>query len=462
MAWVSLDIVDRSMMLALVETKLEIDFNLLTLVGLQNVALLGTNEVLKRRSIGVIFETGTSEHLRHSLTIDLEILNELQLFSGTWLKVSLIPPEQATVRGRGDALNTGFSSDPVDVVDGVVVRLLQHRSECGSNRATRVLAVPPIKEANAAVVGATDDQVRVFLVKGQRAEWRGGLHADFRRVRVVQVPNVGALGHRSRHLLEAQLRVGRANTKLAGLRVPRNLRHRALDSVRVLEDHHSLGRDRLGHELGVLALEILLEQVDFVVLLDAARRSLYELASRLPEAQLGLFDKLTHVLVDLVRLLVVVLFGPATDSVRHTVIFCGDALRVHLIKSNKSVQLVSEHKDKLWVLRSEGANIGHHGGAGLFKSIKKVGEVMEGSKVVTYTMLRQLRNVVEGDLVRVTRSVFSVLIAVEGHGTDDSGLRVLEGRVTSEVRPLLLICVFFSHPASKFFYFLFKSALNAN
>ena len=65
-------------------------------------------------------------------------------------------------------------------------------------------------------------------------------------------------------------------------------------------------------------------------------------------------------------------------------------------------------------------------------------------------MLRQLRNVVKGDLIRVSGSVLCVLVAIEGNGTDDSGLSVLEGRVTSEVRPLLLICVFFSHPA-KFF-----------
>ena len=46
MARVPLDVVDGSVMLALIETKLEIDFNLLTLVSLQDVALLGTNEVL--------------------------------------------------------------------------------------------------------------------------------------------------------------------------------------------------------------------------------------------------------------------------------------------------------------------------------------------------------------------------------------------------------------------------------
>ena len=60
-------------------------------------------------------------------------------------------------------------------------------------------------------------------------------------------------------------------------------------------------------------------------------------------------------------------------------------------------------------------------------------------------MLRQLRDVVEGDFVRVTRSVLSVLITIEGHSTDDSCLGVLKCGVATEVGPLLLICVLFSH-----------------
>ena len=62
-------------------------------------------------------------------------------------------------------------------------------------------------------------------------------------------------------------------------------------------------------------------------------------------------------------------------------------------------------------------------------------------------MLRQLRDVVEGDFVRVTRSVLSVLITIEGHGTDDSGFSVFKGGVATEIGPLLLICVLFSHSA---------------
>lgn len=119
------------MVLTLIKTKLQVDFNLLALVCLKNVALLSTHEVLERRSIGVIFKTGASKNLGDGLTIDLKVLNQLQLFSGAWLEVSLIPPEKATVCGRGDALNTRLSSDPVNIVNWVMVRLFQYRRESG-------------------------------------------------------------------------------------------------------------------------------------------------------------------------------------------------------------------------------------------------------------------------------------------------------------------------------------------
>jgi hypothetical protein len=45
--WVPLNVVDRSMMLTLVHTELQVDFNLLTLVGLEDVTLLSTDEILK-------------------------------------------------------------------------------------------------------------------------------------------------------------------------------------------------------------------------------------------------------------------------------------------------------------------------------------------------------------------------------------------------------------------------------
>ena len=215
---------------------------------------------------------------------------------------------------------------------------LEDGGEGGADGAIRVLAVSAIEEADATVVGTTDDQVRVLLVEGKGAEGRCGLHGDFRRVRVVQIPDVGALGHVGWHLLETELCVGCTDTELRGLWVPCDLGHGTLDGVGVLEDHDGLGGDGLRHEFGVLTLEVLLEEINLVVLLDATRGALDELTSGLAEAHLRLLNELTHVLVDLVGLLVVVLLGPSTDGMSHTVVFGRYAFSINLLDSyNKMV-----------------------------------------------------------------------------------------------------------------------------
>ena len=96
-----------------------------------------------------------------------------------------------------------------------------------------------------------------------------------------------------------------------------------------------------------------------------------ELASGLAEAKLGLLDELTHVLVDLVCLLVVVFLGPTTDGVSHTVVLSWDALSVHLIKSyGKGKMVIQERGDLKLRMSWRNRSINHHGGASLFKPFK--------------------------------------------------------------------------------------------
>ena len=97
MTWVSFDIVNGSVMFALLEAEFEVDFDLLSLVGLEDVTLLGTNQVLEGRSIGIVLEGSTTEHLRSGLTVNLEVLDKLELFSRTGFEVSLIPPQKAAI-----------------------------------------------------------------------------------------------------------------------------------------------------------------------------------------------------------------------------------------------------------------------------------------------------------------------------------------------------------------------------
>ena len=130
---VSLNVVDRSVVLSLFKTELVIDFDLLSLVGLKDVTLLSTDEVLKRRGIGIVFKRGTTEDLGYSLSIDLEVLDELELLSRTSLKVSLIPPKKATISGGGDTLGAGLTSNPIDIIDWVCMGLLKDRGESRSD-----------------------------------------------------------------------------------------------------------------------------------------------------------------------------------------------------------------------------------------------------------------------------------------------------------------------------------------
>ena len=112
--------------------------------------------------------------------------------------------------------------------------------------------------------------------------------------------------------------------------MPCDLGDGTLDGVGVLEDHDSLGGDRLRHELGILTLEVFFEEVDLVVLLNAACCTLNKFTGGLTEAESGLLGKLSHVLVDFVCLLIVVLLGPTTDGVSHTVVLSWNALSIHL------------------------------------------------------------------------------------------------------------------------------------
>lgn len=93
MTGVTLNVVNWTMMLALIETEFKVDFNLLSLVSLEDVTLFGTDKVLERGSIRVVFKGGATKDLGDGLSVDLEVLDELELLSGTSLEVSLIPPE---------------------------------------------------------------------------------------------------------------------------------------------------------------------------------------------------------------------------------------------------------------------------------------------------------------------------------------------------------------------------------
>ena len=109
-----------------------------------------------------------------------------------------------------------------------------------------------------------------------------------------------------------------------------DLRGGTLDAVRVLEDHNGLGVDGLGQVLGLLTGEVLFEEVDLVVLLDAALSVVHEIAGGKGVREERVTNHLFHVLGDLGGLLGVVLLGPATDGMLHAAVLGGNALSIHL------------------------------------------------------------------------------------------------------------------------------------
>ena len=132
---VSLEGVDGTVMFAGLKTESGLDLDSLSLVGLENVTLLGTDKVLQWTSILVVLERGTTEDLGYRLVIDLEGLRENKLIYWAVSELLHVPPEDASVsRGRNALCTRLTDGQPIDVVDGIVVRLFK---QGGLNRLDR-------------------------------------------------------------------------------------------------------------------------------------------------------------------------------------------------------------------------------------------------------------------------------------------------------------------------------------
>ena len=97
MRGVSLQGINWAVMLAGFETESGLDFNCLSLVCLEDVTLLGTDEVLKRTGILVVLQRGTSEDLSHWLLANLESFGEDELIDGAISEFLHIPPKDAAI-----------------------------------------------------------------------------------------------------------------------------------------------------------------------------------------------------------------------------------------------------------------------------------------------------------------------------------------------------------------------------
>jgi hypothetical protein len=275
MGGVTLESVNRSVMLTLFETKAHVDFNLILLLGgLHKGTLFGTNKVLKRRGIGVVFKRGTAKNFGSRLVGEVGGLEEDEFLSGSLRELALIPPEESTIGRGGHTLSCRLTEGkPVDVINGVVMGLLEESCSDGLNHA-RGFTLSHIEELEGTIVSTANEDIVVLVVESHSAQRWSGVEGLLGFVGVIQVPDVGLLGHVGRHLLEAQLGIGSTDALVrAAVRVPADLSNSALNLVRILEDHNCLSRDSISGVLGLLAFEILFEEIDLVVLHDAAAGS---------------------------------------------------------------------------------------------------------------------------------------------------------------------------------------------
>lgn len=113
--------------------------------------------------------------------------------------------------------------------------------------------------------------------------------------------------------------------------LPGNFSNGAFYLIGVLKDHESLSRNLLGHVLGLLASEILFEQIDFIVLLNATLSSSGEISSCTGKAKSRISIELLSVSLDMLLICVVHVSGPSTNRVIHSAVFSLDALRVHCV-----------------------------------------------------------------------------------------------------------------------------------
>lgn len=196
------------------------------------------------------------------------------------------------------------------------------------------------------------------MVKSHGAEVTSRLDSLLGRVRVVEVPNVGRLGHVGRHLLESQVGVGGGNAHLGGagsaLGMPGDLCAGSLDRVGILENHNGLCRNVFGEVFGLLAIEILLKQVDLVVLSHAVHGALGELLGCGGVAKGLISEESLVVLLDIVGLGGVELFGPSSPRVFHATVIGSDALGVNrVLRHNGDVvqdDLVGVSNDEFFLL----------------------------------------------------------------------------------------------------------------
>lgn len=308
---VSVHGVDRTVMLTLFVTPSALDLSLfVSVLTHESVTLFTSNQELVGVGVLIIAERSSTVGLAVFYVGILE--DELV---GGGIHVSHIPPKDASVsRAREEFVTGSGTSQPRDIVHGVVMGLLEDGGDRGLDD-TAGVTFSQIVHADGTIVTSTSNDTLNFVMPLHAAEGRGRFKGDFGRVGVVDVPDVGRLGHAEGLLLESQLGVGTGQSVVRPINLPSDFCNSSLNLIGVLENHERFSVDFFTHIFSLLSGEVLLEHVDFVVLLHTSLRGAGQVSSSGSESESRVSVKLLVVTLDVLVVLRVDLGGPSSHNV---------------------------------------------------------------------------------------------------------------------------------------------------
>jgi len=161
------------------------------------------------------------------------------------------------------------------------------------------------------------------LESAQRWIW---LHCKFWSVRIINVPDVWILRHVWRFLLETELGVCDSDTVLTSINFPVKLSNCSFYLVGVFEYHKSFCVDFICHSFSWFRCEIFFEKIYFVILANATFSCSCQILRGFSVSRI--FGELFLISRHLHVISVVIILRPATNIMRHTLVFGFNSLSV--------------------------------------------------------------------------------------------------------------------------------------
>ena len=125
-----------------------------------------------------------------------------------------------------------------------------------------------------------------FMIEDHSAQRAGRLQSFFRKIGIVQVPNIRVQWHLRGHLLESQNCIRDSYPQIScWIWMPTNLCHSSFYRIWVFEYHGGLSCNILREVLWLLSTEVLFEQINLIILPNALLGSTHQVFGSLSEAK---------------------------------------------------------------------------------------------------------------------------------------------------------------------------------